>query len=105
MPRISRDARYFSIAARVVGAVAFRNEARNWTPWVRSLAQLPLAWMNSPAEICGAWPTIVTGSRRPRAPTLSTQKPLSGLWNTTRSTSPANTSSGSPAWDCCTIGP
>ena len=27
----------------VVGAVALRNEARNWTPWVRSLIQDPLA--------------------------------------------------------------
>ena len=25
----------------VVGAVALRNEALNWTPWVRSLIQLP----------------------------------------------------------------
>jgi hypothetical protein len=25
----------------------------NWTPWVRSLIQLPLTWKNSPAEfIC-----------------------------------------------------
>jgi len=79
MPRIMREPRYFSIAAGVVGAVAFSNEARNCRPWVRSLAQLPLACTNSPAEISAAWPTIVTGSRWPRASTLSTQKPLSGL--------------------------
>jgi len=62
------------------------------------LAQLPLACTNSPAEINGAWPTMVTASRRPRASTLSTQKPVSGLWNTTRSTSPARTSPSSLAW-------
>jgi hypothetical protein len=38
----------------VVGAVAFRNEALNWTPCVRSLIQDPLAWTNSPAEIIAA---------------------------------------------------
>jgi hypothetical protein len=79
MPRIMREPRYFSIAAGVVGAVAFRNEARNCSPCVRSLAQPPLACTNSPAEISGAWPTIVTGSRRPRASTFKTQKPVSGL--------------------------
>jgi hypothetical protein len=48
------EARYFSIPSTVLGAVAFRNEALNWTPWVRSLIQIPLAWMNSPAEIIAA---------------------------------------------------
>jgi len=79
MPRIMRDPRYFSIAAGVVGAVAFKSDARNCRPCARSLAQLPLACTNSPAEINGAWPTIVTGSRRPRASTFRTQKPVSGL--------------------------
>src|SRR5205814_7835173 len=50
MPRIMREPRYFSIAAGLVGAVAFRREARNCRPWVRSLAQVPLACTNSPAE-------------------------------------------------------
>src|SRR5438477_12441224 len=48
------EPRYFSIPSTVVGAVAFRNEALNWTPYVRSLVQDPLAWTNSPAEIIAA---------------------------------------------------
>ena len=76
----------------VVGAVALRNEALNWTPWVRSLIQPPLAWMNSPAEIIAAWPITVIRSRCPRALTRNTQKPFSGLWKVTRSTKPARTS-------------
>jgi hypothetical protein len=44
MPRIMPEARYFSIPSTVVGAVAFKNEALNWTPRVRSLIQVPLAW-------------------------------------------------------------
>ena len=60
--------------------------------WVRSLIQDPLACTNSPAEIIAAWPTRVMRSRWPRALTRSTQKPLSELWNVTRSTSPARTS-------------
>ena len=39
-----------------------------------------------------AWPTTVTSSRWPRAFVLRTQKPFSGLWKVTRSTSPARTS-------------
>src|SRR5580704_18395102 len=86
------EPRYFSIPSTVVGAVAFRNEALNWTPCVRSLIQDPLAWTNSPAEIIAAWPTRVMRSRWPRALIRSTQKPLSELWKVTRSTSPARTS-------------
>src|SRR5438552_1278107 len=41
--RIMPEPRYFSIPSTVVGAVALRKEALNWTPWVRSLTQLPLA--------------------------------------------------------------
>src|SRR5271170_1695967 len=92
MPQIIPEPRYFSIPSIVVGAVALRNEALNWTPWVRSLIQPPLAWTNSPAEIIAAWPMTVIGSRWPRALTRSTQNPLSELWNVTRSTRPAKTS-------------
>src|SRR5215468_6756533 len=81
MPRIIPEPRYFSMPSTVVGAVALRNEARNWTPWVRSLTQDPFAWTNSPAEIIAAWPTRVIRSRWPRALTRSTQKPFSELWN------------------------
>src|SRR5918994_1786137 len=48
--------------------------------------------MNSPALIVGAWPTTVIRSRTPHALTRRTQKPLSGLWNVTRSTRPARPS-------------
>src|ERR1700690_1716353 len=92
MPRIMPEPRYFSIPSIVVGGVALRNRARNWTPCVRSLDHSPLAWMNSPAEIVAAWPTTVMRSRLPRALTRRTQKPFSSLWNVTRSTSPAKTS-------------
>jgi hypothetical protein len=54
MQRIIPEPRYFSIPSTVVGAVAVRNVALNWTPCVRSLIQDPLAWMNSPAEIIAA---------------------------------------------------
>src|SRR5271166_965838 len=96
MPRIIPEPRYFSMPSIVVGAVALRNEALNWTPWVRSLIQLPLAWTNSPAEIIAAWPRTVIRSRWPRALTRSTQNPLSSLWKVTHSTRPAKTS----VWDC-----
>src|SRR5713226_23488 len=80
MPRIIPEPRYFSIPSIVVGGAASRNEALNWTPWVRSLTQAPLAWTNSPAEIIAAWPRTVIRSRCPRALTRRTQKPFSSLW-------------------------
>src|SRR6201987_1110322 len=83
MPRIIPEPRYFSMPSTVVGAVALRNEALNWTPWVRSLTQSPLACTNPPAEIIAAWPTRVMRSRWPRALTRRTQKPFSELWNVT----------------------
>src|SRR5882757_10615165 len=73
MPRIMPEPRYFSMPSTVVGAVALRNEALNWTPCVRSLTQVPLAWTNSPAAIIAAWPRTVIRSRWPRALTRSTQ--------------------------------
>ncbi len=78
--------------ANVVGGLALRKPARNCRPCVRSVTQVPLAWTNSPAPIIAACPTRLTRSRRPRALTRSTQNPVSGLWNVTRSTSPAKTS-------------
>jgi hypothetical protein len=45
------EPRYFSIPSVVVGAAALRNEALNWTPCVRSLTQVPLAWRNSPDQL------------------------------------------------------
>jgi hypothetical protein len=52
----------------------------------------PDAVIHSPAEMMAAWPITVTSSRWPRAFARSTQKPLSLLWNVTRSTRPARTS-------------
>ena len=79
MPRIIPELRYFSIPSIVVGAAILRKEALNWTPWVRSFTQAPLAWTNSPAEIIAAWPSTVIRSRWPRAFTRSTQNPFSSL--------------------------
>src|SRR5260370_10912274 len=79
IPRIIPEPRYFLIPSTVVGCVALRNEALNWTPCVRSLTQVPLAWTNSPAEIIAACPRTVIRSRWPRALTRSTQKPFSSL--------------------------
>jgi hypothetical protein len=70
------------------GAEVLRNRARNCSPWARSLVHSSEAVTHSPAEIIAAWPTVVTRSRWPRAFTRSTQKPLSGLRNVTRSTDP-----------------
>jgi hypothetical protein len=80
MPLIMPEARYFSMPSSVVGGAARRKAALNWTPWVRSLTQVPLAWTNSPALIAAAAPTTVTSSRWPRTLTRSTQKPFSGSW-------------------------
>lgn len=79
------------------GAAVFRNAARNWSPWTRSLTQSPEAAAHSPAATLAAWPTTVTASRLPRAQTRSTQKPVSALWKATRSTRPARRSRGAGA--------
>jgi hypothetical protein len=92
MPLTMPEPRYFSIPSSVVGGATCRNAALNWSPWARSLTQDPLAWTNSPAAMDAAAPTTVTRSRWPRALTRSTQKPFSGLWKVTRSTSPASAS-------------
>src|SRR3954451_9917184 len=92
MPLTMPEPRYFSIPSSVVGGAERRKAALNWRPWTRSLTQVPLAWTNSPAPIAAAAPTRVTRSCWPRAFTRRTQKPVSGLWNVTRSTSPASAS-------------
>jgi len=61
-----------------------------------ALIQVPLICTHSPDVIAAACPTTVTRSRWPRALIRSTQKPLSALWNVTRSTSPASASIGGP---------
>ena len=92
MPRIMPEPRYRSMPSSVVGGLAFRKAALNCSPWVRSLTHVPLICTHSPAAMVAACPTTVTRSRWPRALTRSTQKPLSALWNVTRSTSPASAS-------------
>src|SRR5215211_4814414 len=94
MPRIMPEPRYFSMPSSVVGAIAFRNDARNCRPWVRSFTHTPEALTNSPAETRAAWPTTVARSLCPRTFTRSTQKPVSALWKVTRSTRPDRTSAG-----------
>src|SRR6516164_11444764 len=84
MPRIIAKPRYFSIPSTVLGAVALRNEALNWTPNVRSLTWVPIARTNSPAKIIAAWPRTVIRSRCPWALTRGTQQPFSWLWKVTR---------------------
>jgi hypothetical protein len=92
MPLIMPEERCFSMPSSVVGGAARKKAALNCRPWVRSLIQVPLAWTSSPALIAAAAPTTVTSSRWPRTLTRSTQKPVSGLWKVTRSTSPARAS-------------
>ena len=57
------------------------------------MTQLPDAEAYSPGVTLGAWPTSVIRSRSPRTFSRSTQKPLSALWNVTRSTRPESCSS------------
>src|SRR3712207_7990547 len=40
-----------------VGGVVLSTSALNWRPWVRSLIQMPLAVIHSPADTLGVWPT------------------------------------------------
>ena len=70
----------------VFGGVILTNTARNCLPCSRSVIQLPEAEAYSPGVTLGAWPTSVIRSRSPRTFSRSTQKPLSALWNVTRST-------------------
>src|SRR5882672_5700758 len=60
--------------------------------------------MYSPGVIVAAVPTTVTRSRWPRTLTRRTQKPVSELWNVTRSTSPdrGSRSLASVGWDFAT---
>ena len=78
---------------RVFGGAILTNTARNCLPCSRSVTQLPDAEAYSPGVTLGAWPTSVIRSRSPRTFSRSTQKPLSALWNVTRSTRPESCSS------------
>src|ERR1035437_2059483 len=86
--------RYRSTPSLVVGAVAFRTCALNWSPCSLSRTHHPFAVSHSPALTDGNEPRIVTSFRCPRTFTRSTAKPLSGLKRVTRSTSPAISSVG-----------
>src|SRR5256885_15964214 len=63
-------------------------------PCVRSVTHQPVLSTYSPGVIVAAVPTTVTRSRWPRTLTRSTQKPVSSLWNVTRSTAPVRCSVG-----------
>jgi hypothetical protein len=62
--------------------------ALNCNPCALSLTHQPSALSHSPAVTEGSDPMTVVSSRCPRTLTRRTQKPLSSLWNVTRSTSP-----------------
>src|SRR5579883_266160 len=91
-------ARYFSIPSRVVGGVHFNSSARNCSPNCLSWLQRPSAVSHSPAFTEAREPTTVTNSRRARALTFSTAKPVSSLKNVTRSIRPDRLSTGCWTW-------
>ena len=72
----------------VVGGTTLRISARNCRPKLGSVCHWPEARTTSPGATAGHSPTTAAGSRWSASLTRSTQKPLSGLWNTTRSTRP-----------------
>src|SRR5256884_8424 len=88
MPLTSPLPRYRSIPSAVVGGTVFRVMALNCRPCSLSLTHQPSAASHSPAVTDGREPTTVTSSRCPFTFTRRTQKPLSSLWNVTRSISP-----------------
>jgi len=59
-------------------------------------------WTRTPTWTSAADPSTVTRSLWPRTLTRSTQKPVSALWNVTRSTSPAKGSRARP-WSAVTL--
>ena len=71
---------------------AVQASGRDTLPEGAAVTHSPDAVIHSPGETMAAWPTTVIRSRCPRAFVLRTQKPFSGLWKVTRSTSPARTS-------------
>ena len=73
---------------RVFGGAILTNTARNCRPCSRSVTQLPEADAYSPGVTVGACPISVIRSRSPLTFSRRTQKPLSALWNVTRSTRP-----------------
>src|SRR5712691_3310218 len=88
------DPKYRSIPSSVLGGTTRRCIVLNCKPCVRSVTHQPTLSIYSPGEMVGAVPTTVTRSRCPRTLTRSTQKPVSSLWNVTRSTLPARCSRG-----------
>ena len=103
----------------VLGGTTLRIWARNCRPKLGLVCHRPTARTTSPGVTCGHSPTTAAGSRWSASLTRSTQKPVSGLWKTTRSTSPdrvsaaasgavsANGSAADAAWSrrlCCRSG-
>ena len=94
MPLTIPEPRYFSIPSNVLGGTTRRACVLNCRPCVRSFTQTPCPSMYSPGVMVAAVPTTVTRSRCPRTLTRRTQKPVSSLWNVTRSTAPVSCSVG-----------
>ena len=74
------------------------------SPCSRSVTHVPDAEAYSPGATVGVCPTSVTSSRSPLTFSRRTQKPLSALWNVTRSTSPSEAIRFGPGrgvgWTC-----
>src|ERR1700677_4307686 len=76
----------------VFGGEILTKTALNCLPCSRSVTHVPDAEAYSPGATVGVCPTRVMSSRSPLTFSRRTQKPLSALWNVTRSTSPARRS-------------
>src|SRR5260370_7031688 len=78
--------------AAVFGRETLTRTPLNCLPCWRSVPHVPDAEAYSPGATVGVCPTRVMSSRSPLTFSRRTQKPLSALWNVTRSTSPARRS-------------
>ncbi len=96
MPLIMPEARYASMPSVVLGGTTATARVRNWRPKFGSVCQLPSARTTSPGPTWAHSPTKVARSRWSASLTRSTQKPVAGLWNTTRSTRPDRRSVAGP---------
>src|SRR5437899_12607570 len=88
MPLTKPLPRYRSIPSAVVGGTVFMVVALNCSPCSLSLTHQPSATSHSPAVTEGSDPMTVVSSRCAGVFTRRTQKPLSSLWNVTRSIRP-----------------
>ena len=80
----------------VLGGTTAIARVRNCGPKFGLVCQLPSARTTSPGATWAHSPTKVASSRWSASLTRSTQKPVAGLWNTTRSTRPDRRSLAGP---------